>query len=249
MPGLHGFEVKASRADWLNELSQPDKAVPGASRCHYWWLVTVPGVVRQGELPPGWGLFVERPGGLEMAVAAERREPQHPDWDLVEALLFVLDRHMDRQARDIYRLGFRAGVAQGYESGFNWARVQFEPRRAPGLPALAERANRGLWWKRLVWRLQGVAGRLFRRHRRLATPVPWVDENGVPRRGSRLERLAAQGQQTERKLDWRDCPPGMSRLERMNWIAEQEQARRDAGRLAAASASENTPLPPPPPSL
>ena len=56
---LHGHEVKVSRADWLRELRQPDKAQAVAKYMDRWWLVVPdPAIVRDGELPDSWGMLV-----------------------------------------------------------------------------------------------------------------------------------------------------------------------------------------------
>lgn len=49
----HGYEVKVSRSDWRRELSKPGKAQDHL--CHAWTVVTLPGVIKPGELPAGWG--------------------------------------------------------------------------------------------------------------------------------------------------------------------------------------------------
>lgn len=77
--GLHvrGFECKVSRSDWLRELAKPDKAERFASLCHEWWVVTTPGVVKEGELPGGWGLLEKRGDSLRVVAQAERRPDTH----------------------------------------------------------------------------------------------------------------------------------------------------------------------------
>lgn len=64
--GLHveGFEIKVTRSDWLSELKKPQKAEVIAAYCDRWWIATVPGVVKEGELPPTWGLMELRGGRL-----------------------------------------------------------------------------------------------------------------------------------------------------------------------------------------
>lgn len=52
---LIGFEVKASRSDWLREKKNPKKSVAVQRYCNQWILVTAPGVVELGELPDTWG--------------------------------------------------------------------------------------------------------------------------------------------------------------------------------------------------
>jgi len=56
---LHGHEVKVSRSDWLHELKQPDKAEEFKRYMDRWWLVVPDAkIVKEGELPDGWGLLV-----------------------------------------------------------------------------------------------------------------------------------------------------------------------------------------------
>jgi hypothetical protein len=62
---LHGHEIKVSRSDWLAELKKPEKAAEFTPYMHYWWIVAAyAGIVRDGELPDGWGLIVPRGGRL-----------------------------------------------------------------------------------------------------------------------------------------------------------------------------------------
>jgi len=71
---LHGFEIKASRGDWLRELRDPEKADATAKFCDRWWLaVESADVVLDGELPPTWGLLVLRGKRLHTVTAAEKR--------------------------------------------------------------------------------------------------------------------------------------------------------------------------------
>jgi hypothetical protein len=90
---LVGHEVKASRADWLTELGKLDKADTWADACHAWYLVTVPGVVRPGELPAGWGLMT--PGRartrLEVQTPAKVHADRTPPWDAVRSIMARLD--------------------------------------------------------------------------------------------------------------------------------------------------------------
>lgn len=80
---VHGFEIKASRSDWLRELKQPSKANPFFSRVNYWWLVVGnPSIVKRGELPDGWGLIVPSNQSLEIKQTVKRRdaEPITPEF-------------------------------------------------------------------------------------------------------------------------------------------------------------------------
>lgn len=68
---LHGFEVKVSRGDWLRELKDPGKADEIFGYCDRWWVVAGDkDLVKDGELPPTWGLLVPRGDGLAIKVQA-----------------------------------------------------------------------------------------------------------------------------------------------------------------------------------
>lgn len=78
-PMLHGHEVKVSRSDWLTELRDPEKAEAFRRYCDFWWLVVSDkSIVRDGELPPGWGLIVAQGVSARVAIRAERNETVEP---------------------------------------------------------------------------------------------------------------------------------------------------------------------------
>jgi len=59
---LAGFEIKTKRQDWLQEVEQPEKAQI-LRFCDHWYVVAEDGVVREDEVPDGWGwLTVEMRG-------------------------------------------------------------------------------------------------------------------------------------------------------------------------------------------
>jgi hypothetical protein len=70
-----GFEIKASRGDWLRELKQPEKAEDVYQYCDQWWIVAPRGIVKEGELPVSWGLFELRDSGVVQVKAAPKLEP------------------------------------------------------------------------------------------------------------------------------------------------------------------------------
>lgn len=75
-PKLNGHEVKISRADWLAEIKDPEKAESFARYCDYWWLVIADKMmVREGELPWSWGLMVPYGRSLRVVKQAEKRIP------------------------------------------------------------------------------------------------------------------------------------------------------------------------------
>lgn len=68
--GLTGFEVKTHRSDWLRELGDPAKSAVIQKFCHFWYLVTEPDLVKEGELPRTWGLL-ERASPKKLKVVKE----------------------------------------------------------------------------------------------------------------------------------------------------------------------------------
>lgn len=90
---LQGFEIKVSRGDWLSEMRNPAKAEAIARFCTYWWIVTPPGIVKDGELPEGWGLYEVQTNGLRCVKQAPKLEPQPVDMPFLAALLRRADEH------------------------------------------------------------------------------------------------------------------------------------------------------------
>lgn len=97
---LHGFEIKVTRADWLRELKQPEKADEIASRCDLWWIV-VPDdtIVQPLELPAPWGLIAPRGGKLCEKKSATALNAKPVDRGFLAALMRAVfqgapDRHL-----------------------------------------------------------------------------------------------------------------------------------------------------------
>lgn len=115
-PKLHGHEVKVSRADWLTELKDPDKAEAFRRYCDFWWLVVADkNIVRAGELPDGWGLMVASGRSVRAVVqpvrnAAVELLPRDMQATLLRATTKTtvrLDRTGDRATRFLAdRMGF-----------------------------------------------------------------------------------------------------------------------------------------------
>ena len=85
---LHGFEIKTSRSDFLNELKLPEKSDSIAKYCDRWWLVTSnPEIVQRGELPAAWGLLVMHGTALKCEEEAKKLEALPLDRTFVASLL------------------------------------------------------------------------------------------------------------------------------------------------------------------
>ncbi|TZF89706.1 hypothetical protein [Cognatilysobacter lacus] len=74
---LTGFEFKCARGDWLAELKNPHKADRIARYCDRWCVLAASGVVKDGELPVGWGLWELGAGGaIRRRVVPATRDPE-----------------------------------------------------------------------------------------------------------------------------------------------------------------------------
>lgn len=103
-PTLHGHEVKVSRADWLVERRDPEKAEAFAQFCDYWWLVVADkSIVRPGELPDGWGLMIAHGASVRVATPAARRDPV----PMPRSLQASLTRAVTKTAVRLDRMGDR----------------------------------------------------------------------------------------------------------------------------------------------
>lgn len=127
--GIDVHEVKASRADWLRELDDPAKAEAWWPYYNRFWLVTVPGIVKAGELPAGWGLM-ELPGSgrrFKVRVQPEARA----DIRLSVPLLVELLRRADNQ-----RLGEMDRLRQQHRDDCYQLSEQWRAKKAEAnLPA------------------------------------------------------------------------------------------------------------------
>lgn len=103
-------ELKVSRADWLVELKKPQKAEAWWPYCHHFWLV-VPheGIVKDGELPKGWGLMMPGPRGRRFKVLVKPEERSPDEFRLTIPLLITLlkntettrTKSLQRQEQDL----------------------------------------------------------------------------------------------------------------------------------------------------
>lgn len=115
---VHGFELKATRSDWLSELDDAKKAKWWFNHCDRWWLVAPTHVADQDEIPKSWGwLRFESHGQLRKVVAA-------PETDAVtdDELIGVFARQLaeawdDRPAEQELEDARLEGYNEGYEAG------------------------------------------------------------------------------------------------------------------------------------
>lgn len=153
---VHGFEVKCHRSDWLREKRAPDKADPVARYCDFWWIVAGDtSVVKDGELPDGWGLIELHPRGLIQATAAVKREDVQPlDRYFMAAMLrkATVSAPSAEALRSERAAGYRAGHAEATSTLTD--KVESAEGKLRGFERELEelRAETGIdmlsWWKR-----------------------------------------------------------------------------------------------------
>jgi hypothetical protein len=122
---LHGFEVKVSRGDLMNDLKNPAKHQEIARHCHYWWLVVGDSkIIKDGELPEGWGLMVPRGEGLMVKVHAPLREVNSIPFPFLAAIFRKIHR---AGSSDEYIAKIRhAAIEEGRKQGASHGRCQIE---------------------------------------------------------------------------------------------------------------------------
>jgi len=121
---LHGFEIKCSRSDLVNELKDASKADEIGQYCHFWWLVLADKKFAEGlEIPSNWGVQYVNNGGdnLKVLTVAKMNEFAKPP---THSLLAVILKQTAKKANSdeaIIRLkdkmhdeGYKKGLNKGY---------------------------------------------------------------------------------------------------------------------------------------
>jgi len=114
---VFGFELKASRSDWMRERDDGSKAERIARYCDRWWLVVADeAIVKAGELPPTWGMLAPAPAragtdpALRIVVEAPKLSPEPIDRSFLAALFRTLNK-----AESVPRHEHEAAVAKARE--------------------------------------------------------------------------------------------------------------------------------------
>ena len=125
---IWGFETKVSRSDWLHELKQPEKAESIMRYCDYWALV-VPNkdIVKPGELPATWGMYVAQKNRLKCVVPCPKLDPLPMSMTMLTALIYAVSNKQSKAdaaalsaAKDEgYKLGSERTKDAYYENNYN----------------------------------------------------------------------------------------------------------------------------------
>ena len=91
---LHGFEIKSSRADWLQELQDPEKGDAFLRYCDHWWLIAEPKVAIESEIPTSWGWMEVTKTGVRIRKDAPRLTPEPTPRSLMASMLRSVEKTM-----------------------------------------------------------------------------------------------------------------------------------------------------------
>lgn len=171
---LIGHELKISRADWLNELNKPGKADQWADQCHAWYLVVNdPAIVKDGELPPGWGLMSPGRSKTRMTIhTAAAVKPNHtPSWDAMRSIVARYDTLREKEIRET--VAKRAEQVDADRERLIAREVERRIREAPETGQAARRIK-------LIEEIIGAQ-------------IDWSDRDWTPRNRVNLELLGRIG--------------------------------------------------------
>lgn len=128
---LAGFEIKRSRADWLKEYREPEKAEAFQQFCDEWWIVAGDvKIVQPDELPENWGLLVAQGNRLLCQKQAPKLIPAPLDRGILAALL--------KRAIDQERGPIKTARDEGFAAGQRYQRELEEQRRQDGRDELGQ---------------------------------------------------------------------------------------------------------------
>lgn len=124
---IQGFEIKCHRSDWLTELRKPQKSEEMMRLCNRWWLAAPTGVVKENELPTGWGFLQLR---IDCVLVVKKPAPKLSPAPITNQLLARLVRRAYMAHRpEMDRIAEKARQ-EGYESGREQGRRDVEPGNA-----------------------------------------------------------------------------------------------------------------------
>ena len=83
------FEIKRTRADFMREVDHPDKRQWLEKYFHQTYFAVTPGIVKEDEVPEGWGLLVTTKAGdklIRRKAAQHREAPELPEFLALSAI-------------------------------------------------------------------------------------------------------------------------------------------------------------------
>jgi len=115
---LIGFEIKTSRADWLRELKQPEKAEAIKQFCDRWYLVIYEYEIvhfgfgfEQKEVPDDWGVMIRQWEGSGYKLKIKKEAPKLDPKPIDRLFLASLMRLASNPFNDVVINGRKYTVA------------------------------------------------------------------------------------------------------------------------------------------
>lgn len=137
--GLQGFEVKATRADWLREVRTIGKADAAIRFCSRFWLVAPEGVAKPEELPGNWGWLAPHGSNGRRTLRVRRQAPRLEAAPLPPGTIaHFLGVAVRRGSGDTTRL-LREEYERGLEAGREQEARKYRPDELGRLRAAVDR--------------------------------------------------------------------------------------------------------------
>lgn len=122
-----GFEIKASRNDWLNELKNGHKADFFVGQVDEWYIVEAKkGIVKKQELPEGWGLITLQGSRLYTKVHSNLKFNGVPSREFfVRMIQHSYDQNVSSHVLyEAERKGFEKGQLDKFNMDFKIQRIK-----------------------------------------------------------------------------------------------------------------------------
>lgn len=120
---VYGFEIKVSKADFKNEVRNPDKSVEVQKFCDRWYIVAPEEAIDESLLPPTWGWLQVTKEQIRLRKEAPNLEAQPLTREFVAAMV---RRSHEAQEADI---DARVRLRVDAERAKNEERIQSEVKR------------------------------------------------------------------------------------------------------------------------
>lgn len=129
-----GFEFKASRADWLEEKKNHEKADRFVQLCDEWYVVAGRrGIVEEEELPDGWGLLELKPSSRLYKIVESDLSPVQDAKPDRQFFLKFIKKTVDDETRftvedlkEAEKRGYEKAVDEGVEQEADYKIKQLE---------------------------------------------------------------------------------------------------------------------------
>ena len=112
-----GFEFKASRSDWLSEKREGAKSDYFVTLCDEWYVVAWNNVVKEEELPEGWGLLELKPNSEQLYKQVESELTEHQQGEPDRAFWGRFIQKTVGEESNFTKQDLKEARKRGYEEG------------------------------------------------------------------------------------------------------------------------------------